>query len=404
MEIDRSRRIGFVTGFQVADTPEGLLAEPGMGRVLNALHALYPDMWVMAPVPLVAGDWKQGSPQLLTVPPDRFRPLPHMPTFATGVRHIGETRKALRAFEAERDLLVIQWPFQVPQALLRPKTPRVYQVVADVREMAKKSSQYSGPTRVPAIAYAAVVDAIQRHLARGPEARLVTNGEVLLAGLGGRGRAVISSSLSEAELGSVRRVRPEGPPYRVLYAGYVRHGKGLDLLADAIPRLRRSGLDVELEIVGPGEPEDLGAATSEAIRSLEREGIVRLAGKRTFGPELFQHYADADVLALPSRTEGTPRVLVEARAFSCPVVATRVGGIPSSVSDGVDGILIPPDDVDALTGALRAVLTDADLRARLIEAGLAGAHDRTLESFSLVLAGQVEALFEADHPPASLRR
>jgi glycosyltransferase involved in cell wall biosynthesis len=86
------------------------------------------------------------------------------------------------------------------------------------------------------------------------------------------------------------------------------------------------------------------------------------------------------------------------------VVATRVGGIPSSVSDGVDGILIPPDDVDALTGALRSVLTDADLRARLIEAGLAGAHDRTLESFSLVLAGQVEALFEADHPPASLRR
>ncbi len=93
---------------------------------------------------------------------------------------------------------------------------------------------------------------------------------------------------------------------------------------------------------------------------------------------------------LPSLSEGTPRVLVEARAFGCPVVATRVGGIPTSVTDEVDGLLVPPSDPDALTHAMSRLMTDATLHARLKQAGIARARRHTVEAFVSTMAEEVE--------------
>jgi glycosyltransferase involved in cell wall biosynthesis len=108
---------------------------------------------------------------------------------------------------------------------------------------------------------------------------------------------------------------------------------------------------------------------------------VRTFGLVPFGPELFQAFADADVLLLPSRSEGTPRVLNEARAFGCPVVASRVGGITTSVEHEVDGLLVPPDDPEALAAATLRLLEDAELRRRMIEIGKLRMRERTIERF-----------------------
>jgi glycosyltransferase involved in cell wall biosynthesis len=66
----------------------------------------------------------------------------------------------------------------------------------------------------------------------------------------------------------------------------------------------------------------------------------------------------ANCLVLPSRSEGLPRVILEAMARARPVVATAVGGIPELVDDPCTGRLVPPDDAPALAGALVAVLGD----------------------------------------------
>jgi glycosyltransferase involved in cell wall biosynthesis len=82
-------------------------------------------------------------------------------------------------------------------------------------------------------------------------------------------------------------------------------------------------------------------------------------------------YAACDVVALTSANEGTPVSVIEALAASRPAVATRVGGVPDVVADGVDSFLVPVGDAVALRGAIERVLADAALRAEIGEAARA---------------------------------
>ena len=152
----------------------------------------------------------------------------------------------------------------------------------------------------------------------------------------------------------------------------MRRAKGIDTLIEAFDSVLDRVPGAELVIVGPRDTVDHGMTEflEQGLQRLSTRGTVRQLGHLDFGPALFQQYADADVLALPSRSEGTPRVLVEARAFGCPVIGTRVGGIPTSITDGVDGLLIPPNDARGAGQFDRARGADAELRRQLVEGGL----------------------------------
>lgn len=76
-------------------------------------------------------------------------------------------------------------------------------------------------------------------------------------------------------------------------------------------------------------------------------------------------YASTDVLALCSFTEGLPNVVLEAFAHGCPAVATRVGGVPEVVTHGVDGFIVEPGQLDALTSAVLTLLSSPDLAAAM---------------------------------------
>jgi glycosyltransferase involved in cell wall biosynthesis len=296
--------------------------------------------------------------------------------------------------ERRCSILVIQLPFDSPLALLGAHTPRVYHVCADVREWIVGSTRYRGLKGFPARMLARGIDQLQAQLLRSPTAIMVANGEAIFRRYGSRGRTVISSALSESEVLSVKRQRPAGPPFRVLFVGYLRHEKGIDVLIRAFRHVRERVPAAELEIVGAPHTVDQGIKTEmeRQLADLLRTGQARVLPPQPFGPKLFQHFADADVLALPSRSEGTPRVLVEARAFGCPVVATRVGGIPSSVVNDVDGLLVSPDDAAGLAAALIRVWEDRELRERLIAGGIERAKAASVERFSRDLGDEVVAL------------
>jgi glycogen(starch) synthase len=153
--------------------------------------------------------------------------------------------------------------------------------------------------------------------------------------------------------------RPSDPP-EVLFVGRLVETKGVQKLVDAFAQV---DVDAHLRIVGEGPQR---AELEQQVRELGIGNQVTFAG-RVPNDELPAVYARSSVFALPSSREGLPRTLLEALACGTPVVTSDLPQLESLV-DGV-GMTIPEGDVNGLAEALEEVLSDAELRARLSEAG-----------------------------------
>ena len=160
------------------------------------------------------------------------------------------------------------------------------------------------------------------------------------------------------------------PP--ILYVGRLAPIKGLETLLDAIALLARGGRRVRLVVVGgdADEPRDSHEAGLRArITTLGIGDLVSFAGPQP-QETLRTHYVAADVTVLPSHYESFGMVALEAMACGSPVVASRVGGLTTTVRDGVTGFLVAEGDVHALAGRLETLLADPDLRWRLGREGV----------------------------------
>ena len=155
----------------------------------------------------------------------------------------------------------------------------------------------------------------------------------------------------------------------VVAAGRFSPEKGFGVLVEAAGSFLRSVPSAGVVLFGEGvlRPE-LEAGT----RALGLTGRFAVPGFRT---DLDGLLAAADVVVLPSFTEGLPNVALEASAAGVPVVATAVGGTPEVVADGVTGFLVPPGHPEALAGRVTDLLRDDDLRRRLGDAGRRRMHD-----------------------------
>src|SRR5262249_31422302 len=119
--------------------------------------------------------------------------------------------------------------------------------------------------------------------------------------------------------------------------------------------------DARLVVVGDG-PER--ASLSLAARSLGLGDRLILTGQVS---DPRPYYLAADVMALPSLIEGSPNVLLEAMAAGLPIVATRVGGVPEIISDGLTGLLAEPADFESFSSALNLVLSNTGLSRTLAQ-------------------------------------
>jgi glycosyltransferase involved in cell wall biosynthesis len=175
----------------------------------------------------------------------------------------------------------------------------------------------------------------------------------------------------------------------ILWVGRMVEVKGLIYLLDAAKILADAGTGFRLCLIGDGP---LKASLMSRCRELGLEERVMFAG-RALQPELPQWYRAADVITLPSLSEGTPNVLLEARACGTPFVATAVGGIPPLAVDG--DTLVPPADPASLASALNATLSrPTRLRAT---AGPVGGWDET----AVRLTQQMEGILRLRSGPSS---
>ncbi len=149
--------------------------------------------------------------------------------------------------------------------------------------------------------------------------------------------------------------------------------KGYDVLLSAIPRMQSVFPQTILAVVGAGPSEaDLAAL----IARMGLESAVRLVG---FVADVGPWLSAADIVVVPSRSEGQGLVALEAMAVGVPVVASRVGGLPEVIKDGVTGLLVVPDDAEGLADALICLARQPDMRQRMGEAG----RMRVEDSFSI---------------------
>jgi glycosyltransferase involved in cell wall biosynthesis len=158
----------------------------------------------------------------------------------------------------------------------------------------------------------------------------------------------------------------------ILFLGNLGVRKGVPELLDAFAELRRP-----CRLLMAGGEEDPGyiAWARDRCRKLGIDDRVDVLGP-VVGNAKLSLFASADVFVLPSRAEGLPMALLEAMGHGLPPVVTRVGAMPSVVSDGQNGLLVDSGDVPALALALDRISGDADLRRRLAAAARVTCSDR----------------------------
>jgi len=188
------------------------------------------------------------------------------------------------------------------------------------------------------------------------------------------------------------RFRPSPPPAaaaaRLVSVGRLQWRKGYEYALLALRRLQDAGHAVTYEIVG--EEAD-GGATRHAVHDLDLTAVVTLTpplGREAVAERLGR----ADVLLLPSLSEGIANVALEAMACARPVVVTDCGGMTEAVTDGIEGRVVPVRDPAAMARALADLLADPERRRAMGRAGRArveAGHDlaHQVDAFAALLRG-----------------
>lgn len=164
-------------------------------------------------------------------------------------------------------------------------------------------------------------------------------------------------------IGRRRRFSTSDHPVRLLFLGWLEREKGIFELIEACRQLSESRRFL-LNIVGEG---NASAAVRDAVARNQLNSIVHFSGWLK-GPAVESALTEADILVLPSWSEGLPNAMIEAMAARLAVVVSAVGNIPDVVVDGREALLVPPQNISALQSALEKLIDDPVLRRRLGDA------------------------------------
>jgi glycosyltransferase involved in cell wall biosynthesis len=185
-------------------------------------------------------------------------------------------------------------------------------------------------------------------------------------------------------------------PVRVGLVARMIRSKGVDVAAEAIALVRAGGVNAELVLAGAPDPDNPGALAAEEIAAWSERGGVRWLGRVSNVPAF---WADMHIACLPSRGgEGLPRSLLEAAAHGRAIVTTNTPGCRDLVRDGVEGLIVSPNDPAALAEAIAKLVTHPALRASMgaaararVEAGFTIAHVQDAAAAAWTTALHVDA-------------
>lgn len=181
---------------------------------------------------------------------------------------------------------------------------------------------------------------------------------------------------------------------RVLLASRLLWDKGVAEYVAALRQLRDQGRAIDALLAGTPDPGNPAAVPEATIRDWVDEGLVSWLGHVD---DMVGLLGSVDVVVLPSYREGLPRTLVEAAACGLPLITTDVPGCREVVSDGIDGLLVPMGNSDALAQAIRRLQDNPEFAHRLGAAARSKA--RAQFDQSIVIQRTMEVYAELLHQP-----
>jgi glycosyltransferase involved in cell wall biosynthesis len=185
----------------------------------------------------------------------------------------------------------------------------------------------------------------------------------------------------------VRVLSDAAPPLKLVYVGRLVREKGLYEALHGLKLAHARGERAQLVLVGTGPEEARLRRLAEELGLAADVSFVKPA----FGESKIKLLSDADVLILASYSEGLPYTLLEAMAAGTPAITTYVGAIPDVVTDGVHGLLVPPQDPEAIARAIGTLAADRNLLARMG----AACRSRIAGRYSLErLSGEIRRLYQ----------
>jgi glycosyltransferase involved in cell wall biosynthesis len=161
---------------------------------------------------------------------------------------------------------------------------------------------------------------------------------------------------------SLADTSPDGDPIRRKFPGktlvghigaLVQHHKGQKTIIHAAPSLQQSHPELQFVLLGEGKDGEEMREMAKGSPNISFEGQVT---------NVADYLAAFDLFVFPSMMEGLGSTLLDAMCFGLPIVASRVGGIPDIIEDGVNGLLVEPGDASGIAAAVERLLGDEGLR------------------------------------------
>ncbi|WP_312029697.1 glycosyltransferase family 4 protein [Methylocystis sp. H62] len=156
-----------------------------------------------------------------------------------------------------------------------------------------------------------------------------------------------------------------GEPLRIVFAARMLWDKGVGELVEAARLLKSESRRLRFVLAGDPDPGNPAAIAEETLLGWQAEGLVEWLGHVSDMPTLL---ADAGIVVLPSYREGLPKSLIEAAACARPLITTDAPGCREVVTHGVNGLLVPVRNAEALARAIAMLQDDPELARRLGEA------------------------------------
>jgi len=358
-------------------------------RYLNGLARHFEQVTVFAPT---TAEDTYFSGHRLSADNLTVVPLPFFMTHAQAYRHALSLWRAFRRHARGLDAVIARGtaPLAYLLYLLTPKAaPFVYHFASDPFEIIRTSPKYRGPKGWFARAAYGVEFAIQKRILRRNFA--FASGQAVrerIRQITPNVQGVVTSALVEEDYFARDDTCRDGP-IRLLYVGYLRPEKRVDDLLRAAGILCDRGVEVRVDIAGEGE---IRGGLEKLAEELGLSGRVWFHGYVRMGPPLNALFNSADIFVLPSISEGSPKVVLEAMAHSLPVAATAVGNVPEMLAEGTRGVLVPPLAPEKLADGINRLIDDGPFRRECIRGGYAFARRHSVDAFVSTVAERIKSL------------